>query len=283
MRLPFPTALPTALLVVLTLWVGRALVAGQDAAPRDSVPVVDAREVRRFSADEARQGIAADQRHLYLIDNRRIGKYDKTTGRRVGGWAGPAGGAIQHLNSGVVMDGRLYAAHSNYPDRPMVSSVEVWDVESMRHVGSHSFGIHAGSLTWIDRRDGAWWVAFANYENAAGEAGRGVEWTVLERYDDQWRRTGGWVFPPSLVARWRPYSTSGGVWGADGRLYVTGHDAPELYVLRLPGAGAALEWVETIRGTHHGQGIARDPADPTLIYGIDRGAREAVVLQLPSR
>ena len=45
-------------------------------------------EVRRFSADEATQGVAVDERHFYAISNRRIGKYDKESGARVGGWEG---------------------------------------------------------------------------------------------------------------------------------------------------------------------------------------------------
>jgi hypothetical protein len=199
----------------------------------------------------------------------------------VGGWEDAAGGRIQHLDGGVVIEGRLYAAHSNYPNLPMVSSVEVWDAATMRHVESHSFGIHAGSLTWVDRHDGAWWVVFANYETTGGEPGRGVEWTVLERYDDQWRRTGGWVFPDALVERMRPYSNSGGVWAPDGRLYLTGHDEREMYVVRLPESGSAVEWVETIEGSTPGQGIARDPLLPRTWYGIDRATTEIVVMEIP--
>ena len=239
-----------------------------------------ASEVRRVAAPEARQAVAADSAFLYAIDNRSIAKYEKRSGARVASWKGSPDGPVQHLNSGVVLDGRLYAAHSNYPGLPMVSSIEVWDVETMRHVASHPFGIHAGSATWVDRAGGAWWVLFANYENSAGTPGRGVEYTVLERYDEAWRRTGGWSLPAALVSRLRPYSSSGGFWGSDERVYLTGHDAAEIYVLRLPSAGAVLELVEIVRGTHRGQGIARDPADPSLIYGIDRARGEIVVMDL---
>jgi len=51
-------------------------------------------EVRRFATEEATQGVAVDERHFYAISNRRIGKYEKDTGRRVGGWDGPADGPI---------------------------------------------------------------------------------------------------------------------------------------------------------------------------------------------
>lgn len=272
----------TLALVAAALCLTGGLAMARDGMPAQG-PVREAREIRRVQAPEARQGVAADARYLYAIDNRRIGKYDKVTGARVGGWEDPPDGRLRHLDSGVVIDGRLYAAHSNYPARPMTSSVEVWEVETMRHVASHSFGIHGGSATWIDRHDGAWWVVFANYETSGGEPGRGVEWTVLERFDDQWRRTGGWTFPAALVARMRPYSNSGGVWSEDGRLLLTGHDARELYVVRLPDAGSELVWVETIGGTTPGQGIALDPSDPTVLYGIDRARTEIVALRLPER
>ena len=273
--------LPRLFLVALaaSALTGGVLLARQQ--PVSPVPTRDAREVRRIDAAEARQGVAADSTHLYAIDNRRIGKYDKRSGARVGGWEDVAGGRMKHLDGGVVIGGRLYAAHSNYPALPMTSSIEVWDVATMRHVATHSFGVHAGSLTWVDRHDGAWWVVFANYETGGGLPGRGVEWTVLERYDDQWRRTGGWTFPAALLARMRPYSNSGGVWAPDGRLYLTGHDEREMYVVRLPAAGSELEWVETVRGITPGQGIALDPALPGTLYGIDRAATEIVVLELP--
>ena len=262
-----------------TALTGGVVLARQE--PAMQVPTRDAREVRRVDAAEARQGVAADSAYLYAIDNRRIGKYDKRTGARVAGWEDVPGGRIVHLDGGVVVGGRLYAAHSNYPALPMTSSIEVWDVATMRHVESHSFGVHAGSATWVDRHDGAWWVVFANYETSGGLPGRGVEWTVLERYDDQWRRTGGWTLPPAMLARMRPYSNSGGVWSGDGRLYLTGHDHRELYVARLPAAGSVLEWVETIRGITPGQGIALDPARPGTLYGIDRASTEIVELELP--
>ena len=71
------------------------------------------------------------------------------------------------------------------------------------------------------------------------------------------------------------------MWAPDARLYLTGHDHRELYVVRLPAAGSELEWVETVRGITPGQGIALDPARPGTLYGIDRAATEIVVLELP--
>jgi hypothetical protein len=252
---------------------------GQADAPAESAR---APEIRRIPAAEANQGVTADERFLYVIDNRVIGKYDRASGARVGGWEGTEGGPIRHLNAGVVREGRLHVAHSNYPAVPMLSSIEVWDTETLRHLDSHSFGIHSGSATWVDFHDGSWWVAFANYDNRGGTPGRGVEWSTVERFDRDWRQTGAWVFPDSLVSRFRPYSNSGGFWSSQGVLHVTGHDAPEIYLLRLPEAGSTLEWIGTIAAPIEGQGIGRDPRDPKSLFAIDRGRREVIELRLPA-
>jgi hypothetical protein len=114
-------------------------------------------EIVRFEAAEARQGVAVDAQHFYAVTDLGIGKYDKKTGKLVAKWESPKGGPFIHLDSGVILDGKLYASHSNYPQEPMTSSVEIWDAVTMQHIGSHSFGIMWGSCTWIDRHDGAWW------------------------------------------------------------------------------------------------------------------------------
>ena len=68
------------------------------------------------------------------------------------------------------MDGKLYAAHSNYPEWPMTSSLEILDAETMEHVGSHSFGIQWGSLTWVDWHDGHWWRRSPTTTGCSGPA-----------------------------------------------------------------------------------------------------------------
>jgi hypothetical protein len=64
-----------------------------------------------------------------------------------------------------------------------------------------------------------------------------------------------------VLDRFAPRSASGGVWGQDGLLYVSGHDRPEVYVLRLPKSRDVLEHVATIASPIEGQAIALDPAD----------------------
>ena len=118
-----------------------------------------AETLRRYAAPEARQAVAVDASSFYAITNREIGRYDRKTGARVAHWRGEDDGPFIHLNSGVVIDGRLYCAHSNYPGVPMVSSIEVFDGATLRHVESVPLGIGHGSATWIDRHDDARWVA----------------------------------------------------------------------------------------------------------------------------
>jgi hypothetical protein len=75
-------------------------------------------------------------------------------------------------------------------------------------------------------------------------------------------------------------SNSGGAFGADGRIYATGHDAPEVYVLRLPRAGATLELVDILPAPIAGQGIAWDPMEENVLWGIVKSARQVVVTRL---
>jgi hypothetical protein len=236
--------------------------------------------VRRYAAPEAGQAVAVDATHFYAITNAKIAKYVKATGARVAEWTEAPNGPIKHLNSGLVLDGKLYAAHSNYPETPMVSSIEIFDTATLAHVGSHSFGFGHGSATWIETRDGAWWVVFANYAGKGGEPGRGPEYSTLVRYDREWREQEAWSFPPAVVARWDGMSSSGGVWGSDGLLYTSGHHSTELYVLRLPKSGAVLDLVRIVPFESEGQGIAVD-RETGLLWSIQRKTREVLVSKLP--
>ncbi len=112
-------------------------------------------ELKRFKAVEARQGIAVDEKYIYVIGSRQIGKYDKETNELVAHWE-DEDGLIIHLDSGVIINGKLYCAHSNYPGIPMTSSVEIWDTQTLKHISTHSFGIQRGSCTWIDYYNGFW-------------------------------------------------------------------------------------------------------------------------------
>jgi hypothetical protein len=239
------------------------------------------RELRRFPASAAQQAVAVDAGHVYVVGTRRIEKYARSGGAPLASWS--AGERpIVHLNSGIVLEGRLYCAHSNYPGVPMLSSIEIFDAEDLTHVGSHSFGIGEGSATWVDRRDDYWWVGFAHYDGRGGEPGKGPAWTRVVRYDDAWRRVESWAFPEEVVRRFAGRSNSGGAWRADGLLYATGHDAAEVYVLRLPSAGPVLELVDILPAPIAGQGIAWDPTDPSHLWGIVKSDRTVLEMELVS-
>jgi len=238
-------------------------------------------QIGEFTVKEANQGVGVDDRHFYAVDNQVIGKYDKKTGKLVKKWEGDKKGPILHLDSALLMNGKIYAAHSNYPDWPMTSSLEIFDAETMQHVGSHSFGIQWGSLTWVDWHQDHWWMTFANYDKPYGPDktpyGRKAT-TQMVKFTPDFKMVEAWVLPKELLDRFEDMSNSGGSWGPDGFLYLTGHDPAELYRMRLPKAGAVLEVVDIIPMNVRGQGIAWDRSQPGVIYGIIRAtAKERAV------
>ena len=249
--------------------------------PQRIEPVkLNASEIRRWRAPEARQGVAVDDRYFYAVVNSAIGKYDKATGTRVGEWIGDRLNIV-HLNSCSIISGELVCANSNFPQVPMASSIEIFDPATMRHIRSIPLGMVYGSLTWIERHNNQWWAGFANYDAKGGEPGRDHRFTQIVTFDDQWRRMGGYRFPDSVLERFAPLSNSGGSWGDDGLLYVTGHDAQEIYVLRVPSEGPVLEHVATIAAPLDGQAWAWDRSAKRTLYGITRRDGEVVVMKVP--
>jgi hypothetical protein len=245
------------------------------------VPSSAARTLRRFAAPEASQAVAVDDRFFYAIGSAVIGKYDKRSGARVGEWKPAAGQPIAHLNSGIVVDGLLYCAHSNYPDTPMVSSIQIFDAARLSFVRSIPLPGDIGSATWIDRGDGVWWVAFAHYAGKGGIPGKGPEATRLVRFDGDWKVEASFAFPPAVVTRWGAMSSSGGVRTGPRTFVTTGHDAPEVYVVDVPERGDELILGAIVPIESEGQGIAVDSANGT-VYGIRRRTREVIVSEIPS-
>jgi hypothetical protein len=245
-----------------------AIFGGTDAA---AAPALE--QVGEFAAKEANQGVGVDAAHFYAVDNYAIGKYDKKTGKLVKKWQGDKKGPILHLDSAMLMEGKLYAAHSNYPQWPMTSSLEIFDAETMEHVGTHSFGDQWGSLTWVDWHDGHWWMTFANYDRLLGPGktpyGHKAN-TVMVKFTKDFRPVQSWTLPKAILDRFEDMSNSGGSWGPDGYLYLSGHDPAELYRMQLPKAGSVLDLVEIIPMNIRGQGIAWDRSQPGVIYGIIR-------------
>jgi hypothetical protein len=254
------------------------------ASEAQPLPRLVATEIGRWPVPEANQAAAVDAKHFYGIGNRTLVKHRKDSGARVAEWTSPEGGPIVHFNSGYVARGRLVLAHSNFPQLPMASSLEMHDARTLAPVSSHSFGFRLGSLTWAVRHRGFWWACFANYNDRGTTPGFDQRWTHLGQFDDLWQMRQSWLFPQSIVATWGDSACSGGDWGDDGFLYVTGHDAPELYVMRLPRQGVLLEHMATIEVPIEGQGWAWDRSllpDQRVIYGISRRNREIVAAQIP--
>ncbi|WP_299598990.1 hypothetical protein [uncultured Microbulbifer sp.] len=257
------------------------------ALPLNAAEPVRAVTLDTFDTFDARQGIAVDTQYFYAVNNFRISKHRKEDGTPVLQWDGVSEeGPLVHMDSGTVWQGRLYASHSNYPHWPMTSSVEVWDTETMEHVASHSFGIELGSFTWLDRYQGFWWGAFGNYDKVQKgqqESYGATEKTQVVKMDDQFRVLARWTLPRGVLERIAPMSNSGGSWGPDGYLYLTGHDHPEIYVMQIPEQGSELRWVATVMAPEiHGQGIAWDRSSAQrVLWGIRKRDRKVFRMEVP--
>ena len=230
--------------------------------------------VETFSCPNATQGVAVDDESFYAISNQSISKYS-LKGDSITTWSESDPRLIKHFDGGIVVDGLLYCSHSNYPEVPMASSIEVFDPRTMRHVRTISLGIDSGSCTWVVRGVDCWYVCFAHYDrsghNAGGEVLKDASWTQIVQFDNDWHRLQGWILPKELLDELHPHSLSGGLF-IDGKFYCTGHDAQKLFVLEFPPYGMRLQLTDTIGIPFHGQGIAIDSRG--ALWGIDRTKKQ---------
>lgn len=242
-----------------------------------------ATELGRWSVPEAKQAAAVDATHFYGIGNHVLVKHRKDSGGRVAEWSSPNDGPIVHYNFGYVDGHELLLAHSNFPQLPPASSLEIHDTRTLQPIASHSLGVRPGSLTWAVRHQHSWWACFAFYNDQGTLPGLDQRSTYVGEFDDKWQMRRSWLFPREFVATWGASSCSGGDWGDDGLLYVTGHDAPELHVVRLPRQGVTLEHVTTIDVPFEGQGWAWDRSAhrERIIYGISRARQEVIATRIP--
>lgn len=215
----------------------------------------------------ATQAAAADTDFVYAVASTKIAKLDRATGEQ----AAVSSGKAFHLNSAVLMDGKLYAAHSNFPFKPDQGDIRVMDTRTMKLEIFHRFVKPPGSLTWALKRGGNWWCHFAHYGKENGKS-------CLVRYDKEWLETGRWDYPAELVKDWGTMSLSGGIWLHDA-LLVTGHDKKLIYRLKLPQQGNTLRWVDTLASPFPGQGIAIDLKTGGLV-GIDRSRKIVIFAKL---
>lgn len=235
---------------------------------------------RRITAPEARQGVASDGEAIYAIDNSTIGKYTPA-GEKLGEFSGDPE-AFPHLNSCTISEGELVCAASNYPQTPHRGTVEVFDPGTLAHLRSVELPDNPGSLTALTRRDGRWWAVFAHYDGKGGVSGRDHRATMLAELDERFAVVRRFSFPRSVLDRIAPRSVSGAAWGADGRLYVSGHDKPEIYAMTVPAEGDVLRHEETYAVASFGQAIDFDPHDPGLLWSIDRGSRSVIASRIPA-
>jgi hypothetical protein len=274
----------TALAMPALLLAGAARAQGTAAppAPAPAGPRFEPAHIR-FTTPAARQGACADADRIYAVDDRLIIAFDRRTQAEVARFESPREGPIIHLNSLSLHDGKLYAVHSNYPEDPMLSSVEIFDPATLRHIGSHSFGYMPGSLTAWEWHDGSWWAVWANYSRVFGRNQRpygNTYWTHFTRHAPDFRQTGGWGFPADILRRSEPMSISGASWGPGGFLWATGHDHKEVYALRLPTMGSVLVRHATLPIEAEGQAIAWDKSDPMVLWQIVRSRREVLAQRL---
>ncbi len=221
---------------------------------------------RLLASPFATQAAVADRAYVYAISNTVVAQYDRRTGRLVA--QGSAADA-KHLNSGFLYEGRIYAAHSNYPAEPHESDIRVFDPATGSLSLFHRFEDPPGSLVWCIRKGGNWWCCFAQY-------GPANDRTVLIEYADGGfeRELRRFTFPSEVVADWDGMSGSGGIWDGD-ILLVSHHHFPVLYRLAVPETGNELVLDAAHFCPFPGQGFAADPLTGGLV-GIDRFNRRLV-------
>jgi len=229
--------------------------------------------IKTYSAPEAKQAVAADGKYFYAIDDAQVVKYD-LQGKKVALWQPKPDSHIKHLNSGFVKDGLLYMAHSNYPAIPRLSTIEILDTKTMEHYRTLEFGAFDGAANIVVWHNNAWWVLFAHYSGDKAEPGRTSADTRLDKFNVGWDRTDSYYLPNELIAKIEPKSISGGAFGPDEKLYLTGHDAAEVYKVSFPKEGNVLQHEATYPLECEGQGIAWQGNE---LYTIKRSTREVVV------
>jgi outer membrane protein assembly factor BamB len=155
--------------------------------------------------------------------------------------------------------------------------VEIWETASLQHIVQHRFENPPGFLTWVDRRNGEWFACFAHCKKSSDPA-----LTRVVKFDASWRQLATWAFPAELIKRFAGNSSSGGAFGPAGHLFVTGHDASELYVLDVPENGGELTWRDAIPISAAGQALAWDQREPGFLYSIQRKTKEVIVSRVSS-
>ena len=219
---------------------------------------------RSVPSDDAIQAAAADEKHLYAVNDGRVAQHDRATGKLLRLSSGEA----EHLNSAWPHAGGFLLAHSNYPKKPDTSDIRRLDPLTMKLEVFHSFENPPGSLTWVIPQEDGWWCHFAHYK---GENGK----SLAIRYDRSWKEKQRWTYPEKVVRDWDGMSLSGMV-RHRGMWLGTPHTAKKLYVLDYPASGDKAALLGEVAAPFTGQGIGPDPVSGGLV-GIDRKNRQILL------
>jgi hypothetical protein len=224
---------------------------------------------------EANQGVAVDKNYYYAISNTRITKYIKISDETVATWQAETNSKgfehFKHMNSGTVIDGKLYVAHSRYSIDPNDNTIEIFNVKNdlLEYEKTIPMPRKHGSLTWIDQHpDGSWWMCYAVYGKNVNNKTKLVKYNFKNAKFAEVRT---WFFPKEVVENWGDMSCSGGSWGADGYLYTTGHDHAKAFVLQLDKFNELIYLRTESDLGFYGQAIAWDRFSKIpMLWGIEK-------------
>ncbi len=269
---------------VLFIWtISSALV--MQAMGRPAFPFKKNKVIRRIPTD-ANQGVAVGKDYYYAISNIRITKHSKSSNRVVATWEADLSVKkfehFKHMNSGTVVDEHLYVAHSRYKVDPNDNTIEIFNVKDdlLEHVRTVQMPRKYGSLTWIDRYNGSWWMCYAVYGN---DLNRNTKLVKYEFESGEFKETSNWNFPNEVVGQWGDMSCSGGSWSPEGKLYVTGHDHECAYVLELEEKNGLKYLYPENNVGFYGQAISWDrfTQNPTLWGIVKRKFITVAIIQKP--
>lgn len=225
---------------------------------------------------DARKGVVADTEYFFAINTTSISKYDIRTGIHLKSINFEDHPRIRNLTGGVIVNNRLYVANAPETDKHRQNTIEVFTKDLVYLYNINVTG-NTGSLTWIDYYDGKWWGCFAHFNDQVRYTAM-VEFyhpnpnlEIIPHQKDlvNWHVKDRWFFPHKVSECFKPYSCMGGSFGPDGKLYVTGNNKNELYVLNFNQYSPIMALDHTKNVDIEGKGICWD-RERGLLYGTGR-------------